>query len=372
MKLRAWGRDFFDEAEIERLRTPHAHRSVDLSLISRLLEPFWTFVAGLMPRWLAPNAITLSGFALVALSAAAMLLRCPTLRGAAPASVYVASIASIFAFQTLDAVDGKQARRTGTSSMLGGWFDHALDVAAVQLAMLTAAASLGLGPGGATLFLLGSVVFNNYVLHWETCHTGTLHLGNGTSIYEAQATMMAIHALTLVFGAGFWDLRFAGIALRLWVIGAGVGLIGGIGILGSFGRVVRAGGGQLGVFAELLPPAILCLAGAAAVSRMDEGASLPVVLSVSLLGLRQIAHQILNQLAGSRVPRFDPMLVPFCVSAVLVFRVALPADTIRVIVWGNLAFATVVTLGMYLGATFAIARALGVPILTVPTSSRRA
>lgn len=33
----------------------------------------------------------------------------------------------LFLFQTLDAIDGKQARRTGSSSPLGQLFDHGLD-----------------------------------------------------------------------------------------------------------------------------------------------------------------------------------------------------------------------------------------------------
>lgn len=33
----------------------------------------------------------------------------------------------LFAYQSLDAIDGKQARRTGTSSPLGELFDHGCD-----------------------------------------------------------------------------------------------------------------------------------------------------------------------------------------------------------------------------------------------------
>ena len=34
---------------------------------------------------------------------------------------------SLFVYQTMDAIDGKQARRTGTGSPLGELFDHGLD-----------------------------------------------------------------------------------------------------------------------------------------------------------------------------------------------------------------------------------------------------
>ena len=34
---------------------------------------------------------------------------------------------TMFIYQTLDAIDGKQARRTGTSNALGELFDHGCD-----------------------------------------------------------------------------------------------------------------------------------------------------------------------------------------------------------------------------------------------------
>jgi ethanolaminephosphotransferase len=40
----------------------------------------------------------------------------------------------LFLYQTLDAIDGKQARRTGSSSPLGELFDHGCD--AVSTSML--------------------------------------------------------------------------------------------------------------------------------------------------------------------------------------------------------------------------------------------
>jgi phosphatidylglycerophosphate synthase len=44
-----------------------------------------------------------------------------------PEWTYLFVAFGIFAFQTLDAIDGKQARRTGSSSPLGQLFDHGCD-----------------------------------------------------------------------------------------------------------------------------------------------------------------------------------------------------------------------------------------------------
>ena len=47
--------------------------------------------------------------------------------GEAPRWVYFNLAGSLFVYQTMDAIDGKQARRTGTGSPLGELFDHGLD-----------------------------------------------------------------------------------------------------------------------------------------------------------------------------------------------------------------------------------------------------
>lgn len=48
-------------------------------------------------------------------------------QGLAPSWVYVACGLAIPIYFNLDCIDGKQARRTGSSSPLGQLFDHAVD-----------------------------------------------------------------------------------------------------------------------------------------------------------------------------------------------------------------------------------------------------
>lgn len=51
-----------------------------------------------------------------------------------PTWVYVFGAFTIWFYQTMDAVDGKQARRTGTSGPLGQLFDHGCDAVTCTLA----------------------------------------------------------------------------------------------------------------------------------------------------------------------------------------------------------------------------------------------
>ena len=56
-----------------------------------------------------------------------MVVHDPTMSVLLPSWCYVLGSFSIFFYQTMDAVDGKQARRTGASSPLGQLFDHGCD-----------------------------------------------------------------------------------------------------------------------------------------------------------------------------------------------------------------------------------------------------
>jgi ethanolaminephosphotransferase len=68
--------------------------------------------------------VTLSGFAFIVLSYLLTYLYVPTLVGVAPSWVYYVCALNLFVYQTMDALDGKQARRTQSSSPLGELFDH--------------------------------------------------------------------------------------------------------------------------------------------------------------------------------------------------------------------------------------------------------
>jgi ethanolaminephosphotransferase len=100
----------------------------DKSLVSKyVLNPFWTRLASYFPANMAPNAITLTGFAFVVINFLTLLVYTPTLMERCPAWVYVSWGVGLFLYQTFDAIDGKQARRLGLSGPLGECFDHGVD-----------------------------------------------------------------------------------------------------------------------------------------------------------------------------------------------------------------------------------------------------
>lgn len=96
-------------------------------------------------------------------------------------------------------MDGKQARRTGTSSPLGELFDHGCDALSCSFSTIVLAASLGLGHSGYATVLLLTFIVPFYTSTWEEYHTGTLYLGyfNGpTEGVIIACLVMTISAIT--------------------------------------------------------------------------------------------------------------------------------------------------------------------------------
>lgn len=105
----------------------------------------------------------------------------------------------------VDGVDGKQARRTNSSTPLGELFDHGLDSWACIFFVATVYSVFGRGESGvgvATLYYILWVVLFSFILsHWEKYNTGVLFLPWGYDISQVVrmhtnmtfTTILALH-----------------------------------------------------------------------------------------------------------------------------------------------------------------------------------
>ncbi|KAJ3266319.1 hypothetical protein HK104_006133 [Borealophlyctis nickersoniae] len=119
-----WNVDYVTDEQLQGLKF-YKYSSIDKSPLSNyILRHYWEFATTLFPRWMAPNLITLTGFMFVLLNVGFILIYTPDLETQGPGWVYFSFAAGIWLYSTFDNVDGKQARRTGTSSPLGELFDQ--------------------------------------------------------------------------------------------------------------------------------------------------------------------------------------------------------------------------------------------------------
>ena len=93
-----------------------------------VFEHWWNFLVNkVYPDWLAPNVITIAGAVVPLMLLPLVVVFCPTFEVTMPQWLIGMYMFSLFWFQTMDATDGKQARRTGNCSPLGQILDHTLD-----------------------------------------------------------------------------------------------------------------------------------------------------------------------------------------------------------------------------------------------------
>ncbi|KAK6754452.1 hypothetical protein RB195_013450 [Necator americanus] len=211
--------------ELKRL-SEHKYSAVDTSWLDELcMKYFWEWAVDFYPLWLAPNLITLIGLIVNLITVLVLSHYCPTAREVAPSWAYALAAFGLFVYQTLDATDGKQARRTGAASPLGELFDHGCDSISQVFVTLNVAYAMRLGDVRCgTFFIVIVAVSLFYCAHWSTYCTGQLSFSK-FDVTEAQITIIVLLLITSVFGPNIWtvgvlDYELRHVLLFLTLIGA--------------------------------------------------------------------------------------------------------------------------------------------------------
>lgn len=190
----------------------YKYSSVDKSFISNyVLRYYWNGCVKLLPMWLAPNMVTLLGFFLIIANVMVLQIFIPDLVGPGPVWVYWSFAFALWGYSTMDNIDGKQARRTGTSSGLGELFDHGIDSLNCTLASLLETAAMGFGPTPIGTFTAMVPVLPMFFSTWETYHTHTLYLGVFNGPTEGLIIATAIMAVSGYYGPEIWQTPVAGV-----------------------------------------------------------------------------------------------------------------------------------------------------------------
>jgi len=193
------------EAQLKRLKE-HKYASEGSSILEHFFQPFWNFVVTLIPLWVAPNLITIFGLFLNAVTASLVILYSPQAKSDdVPGVVLFCCSVGLFLYQTLDAIDGKQARRTGSSSPMGELFDHGCDSVSTCLVTMSIMCAISLGSFKNYLFFVfinNSLIF--YVAHWQTYCTGKLIFGK-MDVTEVQVETMLSMMVAAFYGPSFFS-----------------------------------------------------------------------------------------------------------------------------------------------------------------------
>ncbi|XP_035790910.1 cholinephosphotransferase 1-like isoform X4 [Anopheles albimanus] len=182
----------------------HKYSCTNVSLMDPFLQPWWCWLVSKVPMWLAPNLITIVGLIINILTTLILIYHSPNGREEPPRWTSALCAAGLFIYQSLDAIDGKQARRTNSSSPLGELFDHGCDSISTVFVALSACISVQLGFYPRWMFFqcfCAMTLF--YCAHWQTYVSGTLRFGK-IDVTEAQCTIIGIHLISAIFGPSIW------------------------------------------------------------------------------------------------------------------------------------------------------------------------
>jgi len=218
----------------------YKYNCVDNSPISKyVMHPFWNWCVQFVPRSIAPNVLTITGFMFTILQYVLLAIYDPTFnaqtaerlthnierrspepapggignRGlpgtAIPSFIWFICSFSQFMAHTLDGIDGKQARRIGLTGPLGELMDHGIDAWSCSFIAMSIFSTIGVSSDPSdgitmvdmfvSLWLL-QLVF--YVAHWEKFVTGVLYLP-----WTYDLSMIALCFLYIyvgIFGSSFW------------------------------------------------------------------------------------------------------------------------------------------------------------------------
>ncbi|XP_048268335.1 choline/ethanolaminephosphotransferase 1 isoform X3 [Bombus pascuorum] len=192
--------------QLKRL-SEHKYSCTTNSLLDGFLQPWWDWLVSKVPLWLAPNLITIVGLIVNIATTLILVYYSPDAKTEAPRWACFLCALGLFIYQSLDAIDGKQARRTGTSTPLGELFDHGCDSISTVFIALSACIAVQLGYYPTWMFFqcfCAMTLF--YCAHWQTYVSGSLRFGK-VDVTEAQFTIIMIHLISAIFGPQIWMIE---------------------------------------------------------------------------------------------------------------------------------------------------------------------
>ncbi|CAG9563211.1 unnamed protein product [Danaus chrysippus] len=226
-------------AQLKRL-SEHKYSCTSASILDAWLQPWWCWLVSKTPLWLAPNLITILGLIVNIVTTLILVWYSPDARQEPPQWAFALCALGVFVYQSLDAIDGKQARRTGSQSPLGELFDHGCDSISTVFIALGACIAVKLGEYPTWMFFqcfCAMTLF--YCAHWQAYVTGTLKMGR-IDVTEAQYTIIGIHLISATLGPDAWATKIGSLEARYSLGGAAV--LGATLTLGALGAAIARGG----------------------------------------------------------------------------------------------------------------------------------
>lgn len=190
----------------ERIKTYQYQCQTDSIVYRYIMGPLANLHIKFFPASVAPNTITFIAFVfnLIPLFAS-IYYTGENLSKGIPNWLCIFAGISQFLYMHFDNMDGKQARRTNSSSSLGMLYDHGLDSVSGWIIALNLASAIRLGNGFFSYFTLIFVpLLGFYFTMWEEYHLNFLTFGRINPVDEGLTLINFILIFTGIVGSNWW------------------------------------------------------------------------------------------------------------------------------------------------------------------------
>ncbi|SBS85170.1 choline/ethanolaminephosphotransferase, putative (CEPT) [Plasmodium ovale curtisi] len=154
----------------------YVYKSGGNSLLDNIFDAYWNLCVKLVPKSITANFLTLLGF--LCSTVAFFLMYIFDVSNKKYDCVFIYIGVFLFLYATFDALDGKHARRTNTSSPLGQLFDHGCDAITTTLFVFIIGRVADMQKG-LLFFVLMSIWIEHYTKVYNTS-LGTIGITEGT------------------------------------------------------------------------------------------------------------------------------------------------------------------------------------------------
>lgn len=177
----------------------HKYKAGSSTALDLALDSTWQRLTDMLPLSMAPNMVTTLGGLHCLLAYVVTWHYSPHFGSDVPNWVLLLNAYCSAAYYTLDCMDGKQARRTGTSSPLGQLFDHGVDCVCLQQNLSMCMAWLAL-PGSRWVWAAqAGLQISFFMAQWEEYYTGVLpHATGNVGVTEVNYGL-ALACLVIAF-----------------------------------------------------------------------------------------------------------------------------------------------------------------------------
>lgn len=211
-------RRYLRKEDLENLKKFKYNGQNDSIVYNKIVSPFLdNYFMKIIPLWVPPNLLTILSFVFNLIT---FIIFCYETgldfnKKLSRFSLGM-QIFSHFMYILLDNADGKQARRTKTSSPLGLLLDHGLDAITASILSFNLCFILNIGNESLSFyFLFLNIYISEFFVNYEEYRTGKMILQIINNADEGNLIVLLIAILGFIFGQDFWHfIIFSDIRIR--------------------------------------------------------------------------------------------------------------------------------------------------------------